>query len=75
MYLIICRVGTTGLKALKFIPTSIYLFKVSNGNTRIMYEICSRRSGILMVNFDQISQIVLVVHYWLEQMSAKIKNF
>ena len=41
IYLIISRVGTTGLKTLKFIPTSIYLLKVSNGNIRIMYKICS----------------------------------
>ena len=54
-------------------PASIYLFKVNNGNTRTMCEICSkltitipkqnqwRRSGVFIVNFEQISHIVLVV--------------
>ena len=53
-------------------PASIYLFKVNNRNTRTMCEICSkltiktperrrwRRSGIFIVNFEQIFHIVLV---------------
>ena len=39
-------------------PSSIYLFKVNNGNTRTMGQ--WRRSGVFIVNFDQISRIVLV---------------
>ena len=50
----------------------IYLFKVSNGNTRRMYEICSKltiealerrhwhHSGVFFVDIEQISYIVLV---------------
>ena len=50
----------------------IYLFKDGNGNTRPTYEICSklaketleqrqwRGSGVFIVNFEQISDIVLV---------------
>ena len=53
------------------IPAGIYLFKVDNGDIRTMCEICSnliiktpeRRpghySGVFIVNFDQISHIVL----------------
>ena len=53
-------------------PASIYLFKANNRNTRTMCEICSkltiktperrrwRRSGIFIVNFEQIFHIVLV---------------
>ena len=52
-------------------PNLIYLFKVSNGNNKT-YEISSkltiktpewrhlRRSGVFIVNFGQISHIVLV---------------
>ena len=50
----------------------IYLFKVNNGNTRAMCEVCLnltlktqewrkwRLSGVFVVNFKQISQIFLV---------------
>ena len=53
------------------------LFKVTNGNTRTIWEICSkikiktpgqrhwRRSGVFFVNFEQISRIVLVFLLWL----------
>ena len=50
-------------------PAGIYLFKVSNRNTRPMSEICSkltvktpkrRRFGAFIVNFEQIAHIVLV---------------
>ena len=49
-----------------------HLFKVSNGNTRTVYEICSNltikppercrrlRSGVFIVNFEQVLYIVLV---------------
>ena len=52
-------------------PAGIYLFKVDNRNTRTMYEVCSKLtiktperrhwclSGIFIVNFEQISHIVL----------------
>ena len=55
------------------IPAGIYLFKVNNGNTRRMCEICSkltiktperlwhwRRSVAFIVNFERIAQIVIV---------------
>ena len=49
----------------------IYLFKVTNKNTRKSYEICSklmikppercrRRSGVFVVNFAHISHLFLV---------------
>ena len=53
-------------------PVSIYLFNVKNGNTRAKCDICSklniktperrqwRRSGVFNVNFEQISDLVLV---------------
>ena len=53
-------------------PASNYMFKVSNRNTRIRCEICSklirkiperrqwRRSGIFFINFEHISHLVLV---------------
>ena len=53
-------------------PTSIYLFKVKNRNTRTRCGICSKlaikiperrqwcRSGIFIVNFEHISHLVLV---------------
>ena len=53
------------------IPAGIYLLKVNNRNTRTRCEICSkltiktpeqrwRCSGVFMVNFEHISQLVLV---------------
>ena len=55
-----------------YFPASIYLFNVSNGNTRTMREICSKltmkapeqrqhHSRVFNINFEQISHIVLVV--------------
>ena len=53
-------------------PAGIYLFKVNNGNTRTRCEICSeltiktperrhwRCFGVFIVNFGQISHLVLV---------------
>ena len=52
-------------------PAGIYLLKVNNRNTRTRCEICSkltktperrqwRRSGIFIVNFEHISDLVLV---------------
>ena len=53
-------------------PVAIYFFKVSNGNIRIVCEVClksttktperghCRLSGISVINFKQISHIVLV---------------
>ena len=49
-----------------------YMFKVNNRNTKTRYEICSkltiktperpyqRRSSVFIVNFEQISHLVLV---------------
>ena len=50
------------------VPASIYLFKVNNGNTRTIFEICYIKlhednrccSGFFIVNFKHISQGVLV---------------
>ena len=56
---------------ISFIQVCIYLFKVNMGNTRTMREICSKLTvktsewrqwrcfGVLIVNFEQISRIVL----------------
>ena len=56
----------------KNFPAGIYMFKVNNGNSRTRCERCSkltiktperrhwRRSGVLIVNFEHISQLVLV---------------
>ena len=53
-------------------PVGIYLLQVNNKNTQIRCEICSkltiktpkrrqrRRSGAFIVNFEHISQLVLV---------------
>ena len=53
-------------------PASIYLLKVNNGNTKTMYETCSKltiktterrrwcRLGVFIVNFEHISYLVLV---------------
>ena len=53
-------------------PVSIYVFQVNKGNTRTILEICSKltiktleqcqrsRSGIFVVNFEQISRTLLV---------------
>ena len=54
-------------------PAGIFLFKVNNGDTRTVREICSKLmiktperrqwrpcSGVFIVNFEQVSHIVLV---------------
>ena len=42
-------------------PAGICLFKINNGNTRILCQICSKLTKTLfIVNFEQISHIVLV---------------
>ena len=38
-------------------PAGIYLFKLSNGNTKKLWKIYS---GVFIVNFEQISHIILV---------------
>ena len=57
-------------------PADICLLKISNGNTRTMFMICSkltkktpeqhhwRRSGLFIVNFEQISHIFLCFQCW-----------
>ena len=62
----------SALNKFRIFPAGIYFFKVNNGNTKTMCEICSkltmntpelrqwRRSGVVIVNFEQISNIVLV---------------
>ena len=66
-----------GIYLLTFLA-SMYLFKVSNTHTRKMCEICSeltiktpewrqwRRSSVFIVNFEQISHVVMVfpLLYW-----------
>ena len=61
-----------GRQKKNYIPAGIYLLKVNNRNTRTRCEICSkltietperrqgRRSGVFIVNFEQISRLVLV---------------
>ena len=70
----------------KVVPTGIYFFKVNNGNTRTMCEICWkltikitewrhwRRSGVFIGNFDHISHIVQVFPLLTlnRQMSARV---
>ena len=60
----------------------IYLFKVNNGNTRKMSEICSKltidtrsRSRVFVVNFEHISHIapVLPLLNLMKYMSADTK--
>ena len=59
-----------------YIPTSIYLFKVKNENTRARCEICSklkirtpeRHSGVFIVNFEHISHLVLVFLWFILNM-------
>ena len=58
--------------AQKINPANIYLFKVSNRNTRISCEVCSKltiktperlhwgRSGVFIVNFEHISHLFQV---------------
>ena len=62
-------------------PSGIYLFKVNNANTNLLSEICSRltikkpdrcqwRRYVSIVNFEQISRIILVfpslsLHKWI----------
>ena len=42
-------------------PASIYLFKVNNGNTRILYGICLKLIiKDFIVNFEQIPDISLM---------------
>ena len=62
-------------------PTSNYMFKVNNRNTRTKCDICSkltiktperchwRRSGVFIVNFEHISFLVLVFLFF-EQVNA-----
>ena len=65
---------TSGVSIVGFEKVNIHLFKVNYGNTRIMYQICSKlaikklgwrywpRSGVFnVVNLEHISHIVLAV--------------
>ena len=70
-FLIFLYLGT-GSKELNEYPASIYLFKFNIKNTRTMCEIWSKltiktperrhwsRSGVFIVNYEQISHIVLL---------------
>ena len=67
-------------------PAGIYLFKVNNGNTRAMCEICLklttkkskwrqwRRSGVFIVNFEQIV-VWLCFHCWLWTSKCQLDCF
>ena len=58
-------------------PAAIYLFKVNNGNTRTMCEICSKltiniskqcywhRFGVFIVNMNRFHTLFLCFHCWL----------
>ena len=65
---------TSDIAIVGFEKVNIHLFKVNNGDTRIMYQICSKltikklgwrywpRSGVfIVVNFEHIPRIVLPV--------------
>ena len=65
---------TSGVSIVGLEEVNIHLFKVNNGDTRIMYQICSKltieklgwrfwpRSGVfILANFEHIPDIVLVV--------------
>ena len=65
---------TSAISIAGFEEVNIHLFKVNNGDTRIMYQICSKltikklgwrywpRSGVfIVVNFEHIPRIVLAV--------------
>ena len=70
--LVTVRLGGS-LKKNHGFPTSIYLLKVNNRNTRIWYEICSkitiktpeqrqwRRFGVFIVNFQHISHFAPLI--------------
>ena len=58
----------------KTCPAGLYLFKINNGNTRPMCEIRSKltvtkpkrrcyRSGVFILNFEQIPHIVMVFQF------------
>ena len=42
-----------------YIPTEIHLFKRNKGSTRAMSEICSKLTGVFIINFEHISLIIL----------------
>ena len=43
-----------------FYPAGIYLLKDNNKNTRTRCVICSKLTGVFIVNFEHISHLVLV---------------
>ena len=59
----------------KTFPADNFMLKINNGNTKTRCKICSkltiktpeilhcRRSGVLIVNFENISHLVLVLPY------------
>ena len=76
----------------RYIPTGTYLLKFNYRNTRTRYEICSkltikiskrrrRRSGIFIVDFEQISHLVLMflllalMNFFLEGIQLIIRVF
>ena len=65
-----------GLFVISSVPTSNYLFKVSNWNTIIRHEYCSRlrmkaivercqwpRSSVFIVNCEHISNLLLIIDF------------
>ena len=73
-YLELSQSYTMDLLAKKTYPAGIYLLKVKNRNTRTRCEICPkltikiperrrRRCGVFIVNFENISHLVLVFFY------------
>ena len=64
----------------------IYLLKVNNGNTRTMWENCSKlsiktpeqshwcRSGVFIVNFDRFHTIFWCFHCWLWINKCRLKT-
>ena len=68
----IAKLLILGVKIVRTFLANNYLLKVYNGNTKTIYEICSvliiktlqqrqwYRSGVFIVKFEHISQIVVV---------------
>ena len=66
-------------------PTSNYMFKVNNRNTRTRCEICSKltiktqelrqwgRSGVFIVHFEHILHLVLIVNF--ELVNTTLESF
>lgn len=56
-------------------PVDIYLFKIINENIVTIIKICSRCSGVFIVDFDHISYMFLAFpEFWVEWEFPKSKH-